>query len=552
MLHSGEGCTALPLSQPHAKFLRMPPLGSNLELASWLVADFGVEGHVSPFSNLLILHKLMAAFAAVIAVIFVSGAIVYDRLGVIEEAKNWRVHTTDVLDTLEMAVAAALDQETSLRGYLISGDEKFLDPYREGGDKFIAAIRKLRAQTSDNQDQQHRLDELNKLATMWRIETAEREIALMANPATREEARTLEGATGKAAMDAIRAKANEIEKAERDLLARRDAVQKQAYATAYTATALGAAASLLIAVLMGILLTRVIATPITRMTGAMTALAKGDTSIDVPGIDRRDEIGAMAGAVEVFKKAVMERQKTQVELAHVSRVATIGQLTASIAHEVNQPISAVLTNADAALNWLGANPPNLNKTRESLEHIVADSRRAGEIVDRIRSMVRKAPVPKSRLDLNEAVLDVVAMVRSEAVRHEISLQTQLAEDLPQIEGERIQLQQVLLNLILNAIDAVNSVEDGWRELQISTERDVAGDVRVSVRDSGPGLDPTSEELVFEAFWAWPFVGRSSQLMAASCGSRGISLGGPSSSSPSLPTRTRPFGQSQWAGPMLGD
>lgn len=452
------------------------------------------------FSNLLILHKLTAAFAAVIAVIFVSGAIVYDRLGVIEEAKNWRVHTTDVLDTLEMAVAAALDQETSLRGYLISGDEKFLDPYRRGGDNFIVAIRKLRAQTSDNQDQQNRLDELNKLATTWRIETAEREIALMTNPATREEARTLEGSSGKAAMDAIRAKASEIEKVERDLLARRDAVQKQAYATAYTATALGAAVSLMIAMLMGILLTRAIATPITRMTGAMTALAKGDTSIDVPGIDRHDEIGAMAGAVEIFKKAVIERQKTQVELAHVSRVATMGQLTASIAHEVNQPISAVLTNADAALNWLGANPPNLNRARESLEHIVTDSQRAGEIVHRIRAMVRKAPVPRSRLDLNEAVLDVVAMVRSEAVRHKISLQTHLAEDLPQIEGERIQLQQVLLNLILNAIDAVSSVPEGTRELQISTERDVAGDVRVAVRDSGPGLDPTIEERVFDAFY----------------------------------------------------
>lgn len=455
---------------------------------------------MSAFSDLPISHKLMAAFAAVVAVIFVSGAIIYDRLRVTEDAKNWRVHTTDVLDTLEMAVAAMLDQETSLRGYLISGDEIFLEPYRRGGDNFSAAIRKLRAQTSDNPVQQDRLDELNKLATTWRMETAEREIALMTNPATRGEARALEGATGKAAMDAIRAKASEFEKLERDLLAKRDAAQKQAYATALMATVLGAVASLIIAVLMGILLTRAIAAPITRMTGAMTALAKGDTSIDVPGIGRRDEIGAMADAVNVFKNGNIERQKTQVELAHVSRVATMGQLTASIAHEVNQPISAVLTNADAALNWLGANPPNLNKARESLEHIVTDSQRAGEIVHRIRAMVRKAPVPRSRLDFNEAVLDVVAIVRSEAVRHGISLQTQLAEDLPQIEGERIQLQQVLLNLILNAIDAMTSLEEGSRALQISTERDVAGDVSVAVRDTGPGLEPATAERVFDAFY----------------------------------------------------
>ncbi|MDD1517281.1 HAMP domain-containing protein [Bradyrhizobium sp. WBAH42] len=478
----------------------MPSLGSNLELTVWSVADFGLEGQVPQFSSLLILHKLMAAFAAVVAVIFVSGAIVYDRLSVIEEAKNRRVHTTDVLDTLEAAVAAALDQQTSLRGYLISGDEKFLDPYRRGSADFSAAIRKLREQTSDNPDQQSRLDELNKLAMTWRVETAEREITLMADPTTREQARTLEGATGKAAMDAIRAKAREIEKVERDLLARRDAVQNSAYATAYTATVMGAAASLMIAVLMGILLTRAIARPITRMTGAMAALAKGDTSIDVPGIDRRDEIGAMAAAVNVFKKGIVERQRTQVELAHVSRVATMGQLTASIAHEINQPISAVLSNADAALNWLAADPPNLGKGRESLHHIVTDCQRAGDIVHRIRDMVRKAPVPKSRLDVNAAVLDVIAMVRSEAVRHGISVQMQFAEDLPQIEGERIQLQQVLLNLILNAVEAMNSLEDGKRELQISTERDVAGSVLVAVRDSGPGIEPTSAERVFDAFY----------------------------------------------------
>lgn len=178
----------------------------------------------------------------------------------------------------------------------------------------------------------------------------------------------------------------------------------------------------------------------------------------------------------------------------------MGQLTASIAHEVNQPISAVLTNADAALNWLGAYPPNLEKVRESLRHIVTDCQRAGDIVDRIRAMVKKAPVPRSPLDVNEAVLDIIAMVRSETVRHGISLQTLLAEDLPQIEGERIQLQQVLLNLILNAIEAMNSLEEGTRELKISTEREVEGGVLVAVRDSGPGLETTSAERVFDAFY----------------------------------------------------
>jgi C4-dicarboxylate-specific signal transduction histidine kinase len=253
-------------------------------------------------------------------------------------------------------------------------------------------------------------------------------------------------------------------------------------------------------VLMGVLLARGITMPITRMTSAMAALAKGDISIEVPAADRNDEIGAMAAAVQVFKESIIERQKTQAELAHVNRVATVGQLTASIAHEVNQPISAVVTNAGAALNWLGAHPPKLDKVRESLDHIVADSKRAGDIVHRIRALSKKAPPPKSRFDLNEAVLDVIALVHSEALRHGISLQTQLAEGLPQIEGERILLQQVILNLILNAVEAMTSLDEGARELQIGTETDATGCVLVAVRDSGPGLDATSADHVFEAFY----------------------------------------------------
>ena len=143
------------------------------------------------FPNLRISHKLMAAFAAVVAVIFVSSAVVYDRLRVIEAAKNLRVNTTDVLDTLETALDAVLDQETSVRGYLISGGEKFLEPYHKGGNAYTAAIQKIRDLATDNPALQSRLDELNELAKKWRSGIAEREIALMAKPETREDARAL-------------------------------------------------------------------------------------------------------------------------------------------------------------------------------------------------------------------------------------------------------------------------------------------------------------------------------------------------------------------------
>jgi CHASE3 domain sensor protein len=270
---------------------------------------------VSAFANLPISRKLMAAFAAVVAVILVSSAIVYDRLRVIELAKNARVHTTDILETLQQAMDAMVDQETGVRGYLIGGDERFLEPHSKGNIAYTAAIQKAKDLTRDNPAQQSRLDELNELAKNWQG-IAEREIALMAKPETRAAARGLEGSTvgGKTMIDLIRAKADEIDGIERDLLAKREAVQKQAFATAYTMTILGGVASLIIATLMGILLMRSIAAPITRMTGAMTALAKGDTTVEVPGVGRNDEIGAMATASQIFKDNMLERQRLQIEL----------------------------------------------------------------------------------------------------------------------------------------------------------------------------------------------------------------------------------------------
>ena len=457
---------------------------------------------MSAFANLPISRKLMAAFAAVVVVIFASSAIVYDRLLVIEGAKNWRVHTTNVLETLHEAMDAMVDQETGVRGYLITGDERFLEPYHRGGNAYTAAIQKIRDLTSDNPAQQRRLDELDELANEWRSGIAEREIALMAKPETREDARALEGSTaGKTATDLIRAKVDEIDGVERELLAKRDAVEERAFATAYTMTILGGAASLIIATLMGVLLTRGIAVPITRMTSAMTTLAKGDTTVEVPGVDRRDEIGAMAATVQVFKDNMIERQRAEAELAHVNRVTTMGQLTASIAHEVNQPVAAVVTNADAALRWLGAKPPDLEEARHALGDIIKDGNRASDVIQRIRTLIKKqVPTRKDRLDVNETILEVIALTRSEVLRNGVSLQTRLAKDLPLIQGDRVQLQQVMLNLIINAVQAMSGVSERSRELLIGSAKNASNGVLVTVRDSGPGLNPESFNHLFDAFY----------------------------------------------------
>jgi PAS domain S-box-containing protein len=193
-------------------------------------------------------------------------------------------------------------------------------------------------------------------------------------------------------------------------------------------------------------------------------------------------------------------REIEVELAHANRVATMGQLSASIAHEVNQPIAAAITNANAALRWLSARPPDLEEVRQALGRIVDNGNRAGAVIGRIRDLIRKAPPRKDGLKINEAILEVVALTRGEVVKNGVSVQTQLAEGLPLIQGDRVQLQQVILNLIINAVEALSGVGEGSRELLISTGIAEPEGVLVAVQDSGPGLTPASLEHIFEAFY----------------------------------------------------
>jgi C4-dicarboxylate-specific signal transduction histidine kinase len=189
-----------------------------------------------------------------------------------------------------------------------------------------------------------------------------------------------------------------------------------------------------------------------------------------------------------------------MELAHANRVATMGQLSASIAHEVNQPITAAITNAHAALRWLNARPPDLAEVRQSLGRIVQNGSRAGDVIARIRAFVSKTPPRKNRLEINDVILEVIALTSSEAEKNGISVRAQLADGLPRIRGDRVQLQQVILNLIINAVEALSSVGEGPRELIISTGETESNGVLVAIRDSGPALTPASLERVFDAFY----------------------------------------------------
>jgi PAS domain S-box-containing protein len=227
-------------------------------------------------------------------------------------------------------------------------------------------------------------------------------------------------------------------------------------------------------------------------------------SVHVVARATRDEAGRpeFVGAimdVSASKRAEQELRQAQAELAHVTRVTTLGELTASIAHEVNQPITGVITNAEAGLRWLRAEPPDLDEIRVILGGIIKDGRRAGDVIHRIRALVKKAPPRMARFDLNEAVLDVIALTRSELLSHGVSLHDQLATGLPLIEGDRIQVQQVILNLILNAVEAMSSI-DGAREIRISTAREISNGVLITVKDSGPGLASQSADRLFDAFY----------------------------------------------------
>jgi signal transduction histidine kinase len=193
-------------------------------------------------------------------------------------------------------------------------------------------------------------------------------------------------------------------------------------------------------------------------------------------------------------------REAQTQLAHVNRVATMGELSASIAHEVMQPITATITYARAALRFLNAQPPNLEETRQALGATVEQGNRATDVIQRIRALIKKAPPRKDALEINGAILEVIALTRNEILKNGVSVQTQLAEGLPLIQGDRVQLQQVILNLIINAVEAMSAVSEGARELLISTGKDASGGVLVTVRDSGPGLNPESFDRLFDAFY----------------------------------------------------
>jgi PAS domain S-box-containing protein len=198
--------------------------------------------------------------------------------------------------------------------------------------------------------------------------------------------------------------------------------------------------------------------------------------------------------------------RMRLDLAHVSRVSTLGQMAASIAHEINQPLAGIVINGNASLRWLAGESPNLHEAREATRRIVRDGQRAGDVITRLRSLFQRKGSVKERLGLNEVVQEVIAITRGEVQKGGATVRTQMGDDLPLVIGDRVQLQQLMLNLIMNAIEAMSGVHDRPREIVIRTQPGEVNEVLVGVQDSGVGLDPEGKEKIFDAFYTSKSMG----------------------------------------------
>ena len=209
----------------------------------------------------------------------------------------------------------------------------------------------------------------------------------------------------------------------------------------------------------------------------------------------------MALMFDEFGRAQERLQQVQADFAHAARLSVLGEIAASIAHEVNQPLAAAVTNGHACRRWLAADPPNIQEAQEAAERVVKSGERASQVVARIRALVRRGTTEKSPLDVNDVIREALGFTRSELERNRVAIRTELGSDLPAVLGDRVQLQQVLVNLILNARDAMADAPEHPPELTLGSRREDSGRVLVEVKDRGRGIDPAQADKIFEAFFS---------------------------------------------------
>ncbi len=373
---------------------------------------------MSTFMNIGIARKLVFAFALLLVVIGGSSVFTFRTLVFLDQTSNWTVHTYQVLQQVDDVVAGMVNQETGVRGYLISADRSFLEPYRGGQETYARALAEARRLTSDNPAQQQRLDALDAMAREWRA-VAERELALMSDPATRDEARRIEAsAAGKQYMDAVRAHAAEIAGAEQGLLVQRQAEETEAFEggkfTAFAALGVGAT----LALALGWLLYHAIGKPIIRMTSAMERLAGGTLSIEVPDVSRRDEIGGMAKTVEVFKRNAVEMQRLQADQEAQKQRSEAERRAAmlSMADEFEGSVTAVVQVVSSAANDMQTTARSMSAVADQANrkatHVAAAADQASSNVQAVSSAAEELSASIS--EISRRVEEVARVARAGA------------------------------------------------------------------------------------------------------------------------------------------
>ncbi len=266
------------------------------------------------------------------------------------------------------------------------------------------------------------------------------------------------------------------------------------------------AVMLLSGILIALLTTfigRSISKPIAKLSRATEIVGSGNLDFQIAS-KKNDELGRFSKTfdqmVSRLKEAMVSRATLQAEVKHLDRVATMGTLTAALAHEINQPLAAILSNAQAAIRFLKAEQPDFHEVRDALHDIVSDDKRAAEVIRRLRRMLKKEALKCEALELNVVIQEIVDLLRSEIIIINASIAMDLDTGIPDVYGDRIQIQQVILNLLVNAFDAVKGLPDGTREIRISTRVGESDSILVSVSDSGPGIEAHKPEAVFEAFY----------------------------------------------------
>ncbi|MGF3024692.1 methyl-accepting chemotaxis protein [Methylobacterium aquaticum] len=307
-------------------------------------------------NNLKIVPKLAIAFGTLVAVTLTVNALNYRSFQSIKERNYWTDHTQIVLHTVNDIMAGMVNQQTGLRGYLLSADPQFLAPYREGREQYRTAFAEAKRLTADNPAQQARLDALDQQARRWMQDIAETQIALMGDAATREQARAMEiKGIGKAAIDALRETTNEISKVEKDLMTVREREQEATFGRANLMNLIGATASLLIAAMMALMVSRTLALPLRSIAALMQRLAQGDKTIVVAGLGRGDEVGAMAQAVEVFRRNAIEAERlAAAQAAEDGARMRRARLVDDLAREFEQTVAGLTAGLAGAATEMEA------------------------------------------------------------------------------------------------------------------------------------------------------------------------------------------------------